>query len=423
MKLPALPVTTSANDSSSSAVSQSSQGESPKDFVELLGNHVSQTSAASRDKSAIGARTDKETLQNALMKGINALDTDNLNTLLASFSALSDALTQPGKPISENTGQSGKTKKLDNDDGVTDATAVMQAFLAMLPAASETTAAIDDNNVGSMKNAGLNPSELADTQRRDVSTLTHADVAEDEAKDALSQLLDISKSASGTQHVVKQTAETEQSLVDAAKLTAATALISNERGGQESTGTSGNTLQTSAIPVAANVPSTLPGGPFPLAQPAGTQLNAPFSSPQWQDALGQQIVMFSRNGQQSAELRLNPQELGSIQISLKIDDNQAQIHLVSANSQVRSALEAALPTLRSAMAESGINLGQSSVGGDASSWQHTQQQTANNSGGNANSPSYSQQLGNTSGNAVEALDVPASLQSMAASVNGVDIFA
>ena len=75
--------------------------------------------------------------------------------------------------------------------------------------------------------------------------------------------------------------------------------------------------------------------------------------------------MFHRNGQQSAELRLHPQELGALQITLKLDDQQAQLHIASAHGQVRAAVEAAMPQLRHALAESGINLGQSSVGGES----------------------------------------------------------
>ncbi len=81
--------------------------------------------------------------------------------------------------------------------------------------------------------------------------------------------------------------------------------------------------------------------------------------------------MFSRNGQQSAELRLHPQELGALQISLKMEDNQAQLHFASAHSQVRAALEAAMPSLRHALAESGVQLGQSSVGSEGNGSRHS----------------------------------------------------
>ncbi|MGF6563006.1 flagellar hook-length control protein FliK [Erwinia aphidicola] len=73
-----------------------------------------------------------------------------------------------------------------------------------------------------------------------------------------------------------------------------------------------------------------------VSAPATPLLNSQLGSPEWQQALGQQILMFSRNGQQTAELHLHPQDLGSIQISLKLDNDQAQLSMVSNHSQVRA---------------------------------------------------------------------------------------
>ena len=113
-------------------------------------------------------------------------------------------------------------------------------------------------------------------------------------------------------------------------------------------------------PVVAPQAAAVPAAPMPTPV-----LNAQLGSSEWQQALSQQILMFNRSGQHSAELRLHPQDLGSLQISLRIDDNQAQLHMASGHSQVRAALEAALPQLRTALADSGIQLGQSSVGSEA----------------------------------------------------------
>jgi flagellar hook-length control protein FliK len=112
--------------------------------------------------------------------------------------------------------------------------------------------------------------------------------------------------------------------------------------------------------------------------PASALISAQLGSDEWQQAIGQQVVMFSRNGQQNAELRLHPENLGTLQISMRVDtNNQMQIHLVSAHSQVRSALEDALPHLRAALAQSGISLGQSSVGSDATpNWGGNGQQSS-----------------------------------------------
>ena len=89
------------------------------------------------------------------------------------------------------------------------------------------------------------------------------------------------------------------------------------------------------------------------SQPAATVATAPvLSQPlgthEWQQSLSQHITLFTKQGQQTAELRLHPEDLGQVQISLKLDDNQAQLQMVSAHSHVRAALEAALPVLRSA---------------------------------------------------------------------------
>ncbi|MEG1466568.1 MAG: flagellar hook-length control protein FliK [Hafnia sp.] len=127
-------------------------------------------------------------------------------------------------------------------------------------------------------------------------------------------------------------------------------------------------------PVVAPQATAVPAAPMPTPV-----LNAQLGSSEWQQALSQQILMFNRSGQHSAELRLHPQDLGSLQISLRIDDNQAQLHMASGHSQVRAALEAALPQLRTALADSGIQLGQSSVGSEAQpQWNGGQQ---NASGG------------------------------------------
>ncbi len=150
---------------------------------------------------------------------------------------------------------------------------------------------------------------------------------------------------------------------------------------------------------------------------AAPVVSAQLGSNEWQQTISQHITLFTRQGQQSAELRLHPEDLGQVQISLKLDDNQAQLQMISGHSHVRAALEAALPVLRTQLAENGIELTQSSIssenfnGQQQASSQH-QQQTSRS--------------GNTAGfdeESDELLAVPASLQSAARGNNAVDIFA
>lgn len=164
---------------------------------------------------------------------------------------------------------------------------------------------------------------------------------------------------------------------------------------------------------------------MPLANMNGSAnatpvLNAQLGSHEWQQALSQQIVMFSRNGQQNAELRLHPEDLGAIQISLSLNKDQAQLNLASSHSQVRAALEAALPQLRTALAESGINLGQSNVSSDAfaqSQNYHGQQE------GRREGKPGSFILSRDSDNEITPGAVPAALQAHATGNGAVDIFA
>jgi len=150
---------------------------------------------------------------------------------------------------------------------------------------------------------------------------------------------------------------------------------------------------------------------------AAPVVSAQLGSNEWQQTISQHITLFTRQGQQSAELRLHPEDLGQVQISLKLDDNQAQLQMISGHSHVRAALEAALPVLRTQLAENGIELTQSSIssenfnGQQQASSQHQQQTSRSGTPGGFDEESD------------ELLAVPASLQSAARGNNAVDIFA
>ncbi|MEI7143144.1 flagellar hook-length control protein FliK [Pectobacterium brasiliense] len=431
MNLSALPIATTASDTSSSSASLLTQGELPKDFVDLLSKRISQVADTSGKKTL--DKVDEEALLSALGKDNASLNRDDLNALLSSFSSLTGATITAGKQNPEIIGQA-KFKNLDKEESgsKTDDAIAMQALLAMLQTTPLSTQPATDNIAANAVNAGLTIPGLIDAKRQNEASASVLNTTGESAKGTLAKLLDASMTSDkeagisrDLHHAAKQTSSTtSESADEAAKFALTTPnSLAGDRNVSESVSTLGNGASQTTPPVAQamHIQPASVGTTTPAPQAVSAQLNAPFGSPQWQDTLGQQIIMFSRNGQQTAELRLNPQELGALHISLKIDDNQAQIHLASANSQVRSALEAALPHLRNAMAESGINLGQSSVGSDSSAWQ--QQMAGNNNDGNNRGPSYQQQFGHSSESTSELLDVPEQLRSMASSVNGVDIFA
>lgn len=106
----------------------------------------------------------------------------------------------------------------------------------------------------------------------------------------------------------------------------------------------------------------------PLAQPeaavAKGHVAPAVGSPAWAPAFGQEVVRIHHAGQGQAQLELNPPGLGPLSVSLSVSDQQAQAVFMSPHAAVRAAVEAALPQLRNALADSGITLGQASVGAE-----------------------------------------------------------
>ncbi len=84
-------------------------------------------------------------------------------------------------------------------------------------------------------------------------------------------------------------------------------------------------------------------------------------SPGWDQALGQKVVWMVAGGQQSASLTLNPPDLGPLQVVLNVSNSQATANFTAAQPEVRQALEAAMPKLREMLADTGIQLGQTTV--------------------------------------------------------------
>lgn len=126
----------------------------------------------------------------------------------------------------------------------------------------------------------------------------------------------------------------------------------------DSTSTSAAPLMAAPRPVLTAITLPAPAAPPVVANPH------PVGTPAWQQSLGQQLAIFSRDGVDNAQIKLHPEELGALQITLRLQQNQAQLHIVSEHPQVRHALEAAMPQLRSALAETGVQLGQASVSAD-----------------------------------------------------------
>ena len=94
----------------------------------------------------------------------------------------------------------------------------------------------------------------------------------------------------------------------------------------------------------------------------------------WQGEFTQKLTWMVNNDKHSAQITLNPPQLGPIEVSLKIDNGNAVASFVSANQDVREAIESAMPRLREMLASAGIDLGQTNVSAQSFAQQQAQQE-------------------------------------------------
>ncbi len=99
--------------------------------------------------------------------------------------------------------------------------------------------------------------------------------------------------------------------------------------------------------------------------PAQVVINTPVTHEQWGDEFNQKITWLSNQKEQTAELHLNPPQLGPMDVVLKISGDQATAFFTSPHAAVREAVEQALPRLREMMADNGIMLGNATVSDQA----------------------------------------------------------
>lgn len=403
----------------------------PQDFLTELGNRLL-TLAKQQGNEAQSAESAEESQQETAPAG-------QLNALLATFEnpgSLDARLTPENikagsKSADDKEQESAET--LNSRDAQT-----MQALFAMLPMTATATVAQSSPALTSAAAESL-PAAGGEARRSTLAALSQMldGTPQQSVSDTLAQSApqsagtsthgraDLSLQADGASAVTA---------APAASGSAASAPLTLDSGFQQVLSSVGKQTEKSAAltstdspaltstPLSSSAPQLMPQSASATANtPSTPMLNAQLGSDEWQQALSQQIVMFSRNGQQNAELRLHPADLGAIQISLKLDNDQAQINMASSHSHVRAALEAALPQLRTALAESGINLGQSQVSSDsfAQSQGFQQQQQEARRDGQHGTFSLSQD----DDSEITPIAVPAALQARILGTGAVDTFA
>jgi flagellar hook-length control protein FliK len=153
-------------------------------------------------------------------------------------------------------------------------------------------------------------------------------------------------------------------------------------------GQSSQAAQAAQTTQAANI-----AGGIATSTAAAASLTPPVGTPDWEDALSQKVVFLSNMHQQSAELTLNPPQLGPLQVVLQMADNHAHALFVSPHQQVREAVEAALPKLRDALETGGLSLGSTSVSDGFARQANQQDQRSGNGKGGARQAASAEGIG------------------------------
>ena len=79
------------------------------------------------------------------------------------------------------------------------------------------------------------------------------------------------------------------------------------------------------------------------------------------EALAERVNMMMSKNLKHVDIRLDPPELGRMQIKLALNQDQATVQITVANQSVREIVEQSMPRLREMMQQQGLQLAQSSV--------------------------------------------------------------
>lgn len=133
-------------------------------------------------------------------------------------------------------------------------------------------------------------------------------------------------------------------------------------------------LESLMNPAIQGTPPGMGMGPQTAAtRDAQEVIHNPVTSAQFGDELAEKVAMFVKvakdDGPLTAELRLNPVDMGPINVRIEVDGTHAHVDFAATVQETRQAIEASLSALSSSLEEVGLSL----TGGNVSSQTPDQQ--------------------------------------------------
>lgn len=102
-------------------------------------------------------------------------------------------------------------------------------------------------------------------------------------------------------------------------------------------------------------------------------IQTPLMHSKWSNEFAEQVVWLGQQELKNAVIKINPQELGPLEISINMIKDSASITINSHSAQVREVLDQSLPRLREMMMQQGLNLAEVHIGSDSNSQTSTRQ--------------------------------------------------
>lgn len=99
---------------------------------------------------------------------------------------------------------------------------------------------------------------------------------------------------------------------------------------------------------------------LPVTAP-GVLDELPISNGEWPAALGHRVLWAVGEGMQKVEISVSPQDMGPINVHIRIENDKTDIRFTAAHALTRDALEASIPRLRDMFSQQGLNLSQAQV--------------------------------------------------------------
>ena len=341
------------------AAAATSGGES--ETVSLSDNDFSQQYQQAIDDSAINAEmigTDSEI--NTSHRGMTDISTAN--------SGMSDISTSTDIPVSDSIAVNATDESLVSADSITivdDATELMAAgnvFLQQLTQSNQQlklNVTSDANAVNSSGNS-LPPSAIPLT---DTVLIDGVPTSSQPATSTLTTVASTTSDAMAPSTAVTPTSEMllNMSAADGVSLLANGALPADESRLHHNM--NANVNGDSLAQQLAGLSPTSPNALKPEQSAVMNNAQSPLllTREQAGEQVHERINMMMAKNLKYVDIRLDPPELGKIQIKLSINQDQASVQFTVNNPQTRDIVEQAMPRLREMLQQQGLQLAQSSV--------------------------------------------------------------